>query len=82
LNINNIHKFLYGWRVAFTRVVGENNAQRHCLATFEEISVNKTKVIFKMIFNSVEECNKIKGFAAEKNEENFDKLEVELRNMS
>jgi uncharacterized protein YndB with AHSA1/START domain len=52
------------------------------LATFEEITVNKTKVIFKMILNSVEECNKIKGFAVEKNEENFDKLEMELTKMT
>ena len=33
-----------------------------------------------MIFNSAEECN-IKGFACDKNEENFDRLEMELPKM-
>src|SRR6187402_3141603 len=37
---------------------------------FEEISSDKTRIVFKMIFNSVEECNKLRGFAGEKNEEN------------
>lgn len=48
------------------------------LATFENISNSKTKIIFRMIFDSPEECNKIKRFAVDLNEENFDKLEVEL----
>jgi uncharacterized protein YndB with AHSA1/START domain len=52
------------------------------VATFEEIAPNKTKVIFKMLFASADECNKIKGFAGEKNEENFDRLENELAKMS
>jgi uncharacterized protein YndB with AHSA1/START domain len=52
------------------------------VATFEEIAPNKTKVIFKMLFASADECNKIKDFAGEKNEENFDRLENELAKMS
>jgi len=48
---------------------------------FEEISENETKVIFKQKFNTVEECNKIKTFAPEKNEENMDRLESELKNL-
>ncbi|HYF29483.1 MAG TPA: SRPBCC family protein [Chitinophagaceae bacterium] len=51
------------------------------LATFEEISGDKTKIIFKMIFNSAEECRKVKIFAVDKNEENFDRLENELMKM-
>lgn len=51
------------------------------VATFDEISEEKTKVVFKMIFDSSEECNKIKKFAIDKNEENFDKLEDELIKM-
>ena len=52
------------------------------VATFEEISANETKLVFKMIFDTAEECNKVKKFAVDKNEENFDKLENELANMS
>lgn len=52
------------------------------VATFEEMSLDKTKVVYKMIFNSAEECNKIKGFANDKNEENFDRLENELIKMT
>ncbi|MFC3560798.1 SRPBCC family protein [Pedobacter jamesrossensis] len=51
------------------------------LATFEEVNPDKTKVIFKMLFESAEECNKLKPFVVDKNEENFDKLEVELTKM-
>lgn len=34
-----------------------------------------------MIFDNVEECNKVKPFAIDKNEENFDRLERELKKM-
>jgi hypothetical protein len=51
------------------------------VATFEEVSLNKTKIVFKMLFTSAEECNKIKRFAVDKNEENFDRLEAELKIM-
>lgn len=49
------------------------------VATFEEITAEKTKVVFRQIFNTVEECNKIKKFVLDKNEENFDRLEEELK---
>lgn len=52
------------------------------LATFEEVSGNKTKIIFRQIFNTARECNKVKPFAIDKNEENFDRLETELAKMS
>ena len=52
------------------------------LATFEEISSEKTKIVFKMLFNTTEECNKLKPFVVDKNEENFDKLEKELTIMN
>jgi len=52
------------------------------LVTFEEIVDGKTKVVFKMLFRSVEECNKLKHFVVDKNEENFDRLENELEAMS
>lgn len=52
------------------------------VATFEDVSAGKTKIVFKMLFNSAAECNKIKKFAVVKNEENFDRLESELIKMS
>jgi uncharacterized protein YndB with AHSA1/START domain len=52
------------------------------LATFEEVSGGKTKVVFKMLFNSAGECNKLKPFVVDKNEENFDRLEKELIKMT
>jgi uncharacterized protein YndB with AHSA1/START domain len=51
------------------------------VATFEEISATQTKLIFRMVFDSAEECNKLKPFVVDKNEENFDKLEDELARM-
>lgn len=51
------------------------------LTTFEAVSKNETKVVFKMLFETVEECQKLKPYVVDKNEENFDKLEVELSKM-
>ena len=51
------------------------------VTTFEDLVGDKTRLIFRMIFNTPEECNKFKGFAPEKNEENFDRLEEELAKM-
>lgn len=48
---------------------------------FEEISENETKVIFKQKFKTVEECNKLRKYVPEKNEENMDRLEDELKKM-
>lgn len=45
---------------------------------FEKLGDSKTKISFRMIFNSVDECEKIKKFAGPKNEENFDRLEHEI----
>ena len=52
------------------------------VVTFEERSVNQTKIVFKQIFSTPEECNKVRKFVIDKNEENFDRLEVELRKMT
>jgi uncharacterized protein YndB with AHSA1/START domain len=51
------------------------------LVTFEALSTDQTKIVFRMIFDTVEECNKVKPFAVEKNEENFDRLEAEMVKM-
>lgn len=34
-----------------------------------------------MLFDTIEECEKMRKFVAPKNEENFDRLEKELKNM-
>lgn len=52
------------------------------LATFETVAENQTKLTFKMLFETAEECKKIKPFAVDKNEENFDRLETELSKMN
>jgi uncharacterized protein YndB with AHSA1/START domain len=52
------------------------------VASFEEIAIDRTKVTFKMLFETAKECNKVKGFAPAKNEENLDRLERELHNMT
>ncbi|RZJ67450.1 MAG: ATPase [Flavobacterium sp.] len=49
--------------------------------TFDEISETETKVTFRQIFDTVEECAKIKPYVVDKNEENFDRLETELSTM-
>lgn len=52
------------------------------VATFEAVSGDRTKVVFKQVFHSARECNKVKPFAVDKNEENMDRLENELRKMT
>jgi len=48
---------------------------------FEKVADAKTQISFRMIFETVEACNKIRPFAEPKNEENFDRLEKEILNM-
>ncbi|MBI1289304.1 MAG: ATPase [Flavobacteriales bacterium] len=49
--------------------------------SFDTVSADQTSVVFKMIFDDLDLCNTIRKFAPEKNEENFDKLEVVLAKM-
>lgn len=49
---------------------------------FEKLSDTTTKISFRMLFDTIEECNKIRSFAQPKNEENFDRLEKEILNMT
>ncbi|MNU89111.1 hypothetical protein D3C71_789420 [compost metagenome] len=51
------------------------------LATFELISANQTNIVFKQIFDTPEECDKIRKHVLDKNEEVFDRLEEELNKM-
>jgi uncharacterized protein YndB with AHSA1/START domain len=52
------------------------------LATFEALSDDKTKIVFKQIFYTAEECEKIRKYTVGKNDENFDRLENELTKMT
>lgn len=51
------------------------------IATFEEVSDSETKIVFRMVFETAEESNKLRPFVVDKNEENFDRLETELTKM-
>ena len=48
------------------------------VATFEKVSDDKTNVVFRMVFDTAEECAKLRPYVVDKNEENFDRLEDEL----
>lgn len=52
------------------------------LATFEELSPGQTKVVFKQLFETPEECAKLKKYVLDKNEENMDRLKAELKRMA
>lgn len=45
---------------------------------FKKVDDSRSSITFRMIFSTKEECDKIRKFAAPKNEENFDRLEREL----
>ncbi|MDH4249269.1 MAG: SRPBCC family protein [Deltaproteobacteria bacterium] len=51
------------------------------IATFSE-HAEGTDVTFRMVFGSAAECEKIKVFVVDANEENFDRLEAELVRMA
>ena len=52
------------------------------VATFEKTAEDQTKIIFRMVFDTSEECAKLKPYVVDKNEENFDRLEDELGKMN
>lgn len=60
----------------------DSNPKFQVEATFDVITPTTTKVTFRMKFKTVEECNKLRAFVTEKNEENFDRLGVELERMN
>lgn len=49
---------------------------------FESINPSKSKISFRMIFQSIDECEKMKKFVVPKNEENFDRLQRILVNVA
>ncbi len=42
----------------------------------------RSKVTFRMLFESAAECGRVKLFVVEGNEQNFDRLEAELAKMA
>jgi len=49
-------------------------------ATFGEQAC-RTEVTFRMLFETAAECDKVKAYAVQGNEQNFDRLEAELAKM-
>ena len=46
-------------------------------ATFEDLG-DKTRLVFRMLFDTEEECNAVRNYVPEANEQNFDRLEKVL----
>jgi len=61
-------------RIVFDHVSGH---KFRVVATFETEG-DGTRLTFRMIFDSAEECARVSQFAIAANEENFDRLETEL----
>lgn len=51
------------------------------MASFHVVDCKHTQLVFKMLFETAEECAKLRPYVVDKNEENFDRLEVELAKM-
>ena len=81
-NYQNDVEFLVIDRPSFIAWKRHSKPLFQVVATFEEVASDKTKVIFKMLFETAEECAKLKPYVVDKNEENFDRLEVELTKMA
>lgn len=56
-----------------------SHPQFQVVATFEELQETKTKLTFRMIFKLADHYHSFRSFVQEKNEENFDRLEMELQ---
>ncbi len=58
-----------------------SNPKFYVIVQFQKISQSKTKLIFRQLFDSIELCDKIRTYTVGKNDENFDRLEIELEKM-
>src|SRR5687767_3720352 len=47
----------------------------------EEVLPTQTRITWAMVFETEEQCERIKAFVQDKNEENIDRLEAELKKM-
>jgi uncharacterized protein YndB with AHSA1/START domain len=64
-------------RIVFNHVTGP---RFQVTATFVEEG-GRTALTFEMLFATAAECAKVKGYAVDANEQNFDRLEAELARM-
>lgn len=81
-NYQNDVEFLVIDRPSFIAWKRHSKPLFQVVATFEELQADITKVVFKMLFDTAEECAKLRPYVVDKNEENFDRLEVELSKMA
>ncbi len=81
-NYQNEVEFLVIDRPSFLAWKRHSKPLFQVVASFEEVAADKTRIVFKMLFETADECNKLKPFVVDKNEENFDKLELELTKMA
>jgi uncharacterized protein YndB with AHSA1/START domain len=58
-----------------------SSPQFQIIGTFEAQG-DKTKITFRMLFATKEECAKLRPFVVDKNEENLDRLTTELTRMT
>ena len=65
-------------RIVFRHVSGP---QFQVTATFAE-QAGKTKLTFQMLFETAAECDKVKVYAVEANNQNLDRLEAQLAKMA
>ena len=56
--------------------------QFQVVVQLHEITAQKTGFTFKQVFEHADACGKLRDFCLEKNEENLDRLEAELREMT
>lgn len=80
-NYQNDVEFLVIERPSFIAWKRHSKPLFQVAAMFEEVEADKTKIVFKMLFETAEECDKLKPYVVDKNEENFDRLELELTKM-
>ncbi len=74
-NLSQFVEILQDERIVFDHI---SPPKFRIVALFEAAGAD-TQLVFRMIFNSVAERDKIATIAVPANEENFDRLEVELR---
>jgi hypothetical protein len=56
--------------------------QYRVTATFDALSDEQTRITFRMVFETPAVCAQVKTFAVKANEENFDRLQKELKRMA
>jgi uncharacterized protein YndB with AHSA1/START domain len=65
-------------RIVFDHVSGPHY---RVTATFDALSDEQTRITFRMVFETPAVCAQAKTFAVKANEENFDRLQKELKQM-